>query len=131
MDGWLAGGYVCQHAWHFEQGSVCVCACVCACVDAGTDVWEYSLSLPLCVAYLVVVAPNGVNDALELIAYIQLVRIEKQKYKVAAGGKPLAHVDEIVGALDPLLLAREHAGRVHEGDVLEEGVGALGALEPA
>ena len=44
-------------------------------------------------------------NLLELITYVQLVRIKEQQDEVASRSKPAAHIDEVVGALDALLLA--------------------------
>ena len=44
-------------------------------------------------------------DLLELIADVQLVRVEEEENEVTAGGEPAADVDEVVGPLDSLLLS--------------------------
>lgn len=49
------------------------------------------------------------THALELVADVQLVGVEEQEDEVAARRKPLADLHKVVGALDALLLTRQHA----------------------
>jgi hypothetical protein len=68
-------------------------------------------------AYFVVVAFQRGDARLELVGDVQLVRVEEQQDDIAARREPLHHVDEVVAAVDALLLTRQNAGRVHECDL--------------
>ena len=70
-------------------------------------------------------------DLLELVADVELRGVEEKEDEVAARGKPLGDLDEVVVALDPLLFSREDAGSVHDRHLLEQPGRALGAFEPA
>ena len=63
---------------------------------------------------LVVVAPEGLDGALELVGDVELVCVEEEEDAVDALGEPLEHADEVVAAVRPLLLAGQYAGRVHD-----------------
>eukprot|EP00962_Isochrysis_galbana_P024204 scaffold7401_cov108-Isochrysis_galbana.AAC.2 len=80
-------------------------------------------------ADLVVVPLERLDGLLELIRDVQLVRVEQKKDDVGARREPAAHRGEHVRAADALLLAREHAGRVDQGDVLQKRRVELRALE--
>ena len=66
---------------------------------------------------------------LELIADIQLVWVKQQQNEVAPRSKPAAHINEVVGALYTLLLSRKHSWSVHQGDFLQQFVGATSSLK--
>ena len=65
---------------------------------------------------LVVVAPECLDGALELVGDVELVCVEEEEDAVDALGEPLEHADEVVAAVRPLLLAGQYAGRVHDGN---------------
>jgi hypothetical protein len=72
--------------------------CVCVCV---------------CVAYL------------ELIANVELVRVEQKQNEVGFLSKPLHHTHKVVTPPNALLVTREHTRCVDECEVLENGRGTL------
>jgi hypothetical protein len=80
-------------------------------------------------ADLVVLALERLDGGLELVADVELVRVEEEEDEVCALREPLGHLDEVVGAPELLLLAGEDAGRVHEVDLVEDGGRAHGGLE--
>ena len=65
----------------------------------------------------------------ELVAYVQLVRVEEKQDQIAALGEPTNDVGEDVGPSDPLLLARKDAGGVNDGNTLKQLAGTNGSFE--
>jgi len=98
-------------------------------VDAHELLGRHGISLVEDAADLIVVALDGFDGGLELIGDIELVGIEEQQDAVCATGEPADNIREGILTADALLLAREDAGRIDEGDLLEDGGGDLHALE--
>ena len=67
-------------------------------------------------ADLVLVSPHGLDTALELIRYVQLVRVEEEQDDVHPLREPLHHAGEVVPSVQPLLLAAEDARGVDQRD---------------
>mmetsp|Transcript_15178 Transcript_15178/g.47359 ORF Transcript_15178/g.47359 Transcript_15178/m.47359 type:complete len:563 (+) Transcript_15178:622-2310(+) len=80
-------------------------------------------------AHLVVVPAQRLDDRLELVRDVELVRVEEEKDHVCPRGEPFRDADHRVAAIDALLLARQDAGRVDDRQVLEQRARHLRALE--
>lgn len=78
---------------------------------------------------LVVVSAERLNRALELVRNVEFVRVKQQDNAIGTLSKPLDHVGKVVLPTEPLLLAREHTGRVDECDLFENRCRANGRLE--
>jgi len=65
---------------------------------------------------LVVVTSEGLDGPLELVRDVELVGVEEEEDSVDAFGEPLQDADELVAAIDPLLLPAQDAGSVDDGD---------------
>jgi hypothetical protein len=51
---------------------------------------------------------EGVQDALQLVGDVELVRVEHDDDEVGSLGEPLDHLAEVVVAPQSLLLSRQH-----------------------
>lgn len=107
--------------------------------------------------FFVVIAKRR-DGPLKFVGDVQFVRIEEEDDHVWKGGgltnemrsdrhpyiykavpasvartrflrKPVDDLDKVVGSADALLFARENAGRVNKRDALQNGAGALRALQ--
>ena len=64
----------------------------------------------------VIMPPECLDGALELVGDVELVCVEEEEDAVDALGEPFQHADEVVASVRPLLLAGQNAGRVHDGN---------------
>jgi hypothetical protein len=64
----------------------------------------------------VVVSPERLYRPLELVRNIQLVCVKEEQDSVHSLCKPLEDADKVVAAVGALLLARQNAGGVHDGN---------------
>mmetsp|Transcript_5420 Transcript_5420/g.16414 ORF Transcript_5420/g.16414 Transcript_5420/m.16414 type:complete len:365 (+) Transcript_5420:5462-6556(+) len=63
---------------------------------------------------------EGLNHPLELVADVQLVRIEQEQDQVGPLREPAHHLGELVAPLQPLLLPGEDSRGVHNVDGIQE-----------
>eukprot|EP00968_Pinguiococcus_pyrenoidosus_P017560 scaffold1748_cov258-Pinguiococcus_pyrenoidosus.AAC.12 len=75
-------------------------------------------------------AMEALDDALELVANVQLVRVKQQKNEVGSVSKPAANFGKVVATSESLLLAAEHSRSVHDGDVAQDLRAKLRAFKP-
>ncbi|RNA06974.1 hypothetical protein BpHYR1_022215 [Brachionus plicatilis] len=76
-----------------------------------------------------VVAAQHLDRPLELVGYVEFVRVEQKQDAVAAFREPLEDGRVVVAAVEPLFFAGQNARRVDERDALEHLVVELRALE--
>mmetsp|Transcript_27342 Transcript_27342/g.89497 ORF Transcript_27342/g.89497 Transcript_27342/m.89497 type:complete len:466 (+) Transcript_27342:463-1860(+) len=80
-------------------------------------------------AHFIVVSAQRRDDGFEFVGDVELVRVEEEQNDVAARDEPLANLDKVVGAVEALLVAAQHAGGVDESDFVEQRVRALRRLK--
>lgn len=61
-------------------------------------------------------APQSLDGSLELVWDVQLVGVEEQEDPVDPLGEPLEDTDELVAAVNSLLLTAQDARSVNDGD---------------
>ena len=72
---------------------------------------------------------EGLDDRLELVRYVDLVRVEEEQNQITALGEPLHDLGEVVVPAHGLLGAGQDAGRVDEREFLREVAPQLGDAE--
>ena len=69
---------------------------------------------------LIIVTSKGLNGAPELVWDVELVGVEEEEDSVDAFGEPLQDPDELVAAVDSLLLSAQDARSIDDGDACDE-----------